>query len=167
MYLQRSKPLKTNERKEEASASNVPFVSPFLRCFAPIGNKQAQAVALWRWNLVYGQFIIEEWVKYSIAEVWEGLCFKVTPPLGSHSVVGWDVDGVGGRVVLDSQTQICDGRCAVLLHQDVFGLEVSVSNGGFSWMEGGGCIMCLAEMKHPSPGVTTCPHEEGSYPVCR
>lgn len=61
----------------------------------------------------------------------------MSPPLGSHSVVGRDVDGVGGGVVFDSQTQICDGRRAVLLHQDVFGLEVSVSNGGFSWTERG------------------------------
>lgn len=146
------------------------LLARFFGVLPPLGNKQAQAVALWRRKLVYGQFIIKEWVKYSIAEVWEGLCFKVTPPLGSHSVVGWDVDGVGGRVVLDSQTQICDGRRAVLLHQDVFGLEVSVSNGGLSWMEGGmhhvfgrdeASVTGSDDMSSRGEAVP------GSYPVCR
>lgn len=37
--------------------------------------------------------------------------------------------------MFDGQTQICDGRRAVLLHQDVFGLQVSVSDGRLSWMD--------------------------------
>lgn len=54
-------------------------------------------------------------------------------PLGSHSVVGRYVNGVGVGVVLHSQTQICDDRCTVLLHQHIFRLEVSVSDGRLPW----------------------------------
>lgn len=54
-------------------------------------------------------------------------------PLGSHSVVGSDVDGVGGRVVAHSQTQVCDTTRPVLLHQDVLGLQVPVSYCWFAW----------------------------------
>lgn len=57
---------------------------------------------------------------------------KPQSPLGSHSVVGCDVDGVGGRVVTHCQTQVSDAAGAVLLHQDVLGLQVSVGDGGFS-----------------------------------
>lgn len=56
---------------------------------------------------------------------------KVRQPFGSHSVVGRYVDGVGVGVVFHSQTQICDDRRAVLLNQDVFRLQVSVSDGRF------------------------------------
>ena len=52
-------------------------------------------------------------------------------PFGSHSVVGWYVDGVGVGVVFNGHTQICDDRCAVVLHQDIFGLEVSVGDRRF------------------------------------
>lgn len=88
----------------------------FFGTLSPCEKEQVQAGALLIQDRVHG-------------------IFKVSPPLGSHAVVGRDVDGVGGGVVFDSQTQICDGRRAVLLHQDVFGLQVSVSDGRFSWMD--------------------------------
>lgn len=95
----------------------------------------------------------------SKTKVWEGPRLRVSPPLGSHSVVGRDVDGVGGRVVFDGQTQICDGRCAVLLHQDVLGLEVSVSNGGFSWTERGARDPCVwKSLRRAEPSATRSKH---------
>lgn len=50
-------------------------------------------------------------------------------------MVGWYVDGVGGGVVFHSQAQVGDDRRAVLLHQDVFRLEVSVSDAGFAYKQ--------------------------------
>ncbi len=49
-------------------------------------------------------------------------------PFGAHSVVGCDVDGVGGGVVAHGQTQVCNAARAVLLHQDVLGLQIPVSD---------------------------------------
>lgn len=53
-------------------------------------------------------------------------------PLCSHSVIGRDIDRVRGRVMLHSQAQVCNGRRAIPLHQDIFGLQVPVSDRGFS-----------------------------------
>lgn len=53
-------------------------------------------------------------------------------PLGAHPLIGRDVDGVCGRVVTDSQAQVSDGTGAVLLHEDVLGLQVSVGDAWFS-----------------------------------
>lgn len=77
-------------------------------------------------------------------------------------MVGRDVDGVGGGVVFDSQTQIGDGRRAVLLHQDVFGLQVSVSDGRFSWVDREPHVTSLEETKekrilHHQDQQTACP----------
>lgn len=44
-----------------------------------------------------------------------------------------NVDGVGGRVVAYGQTQVCNTAGPILLHQNVFRLQVSVGNGGLSW----------------------------------
>lgn len=63
------------------------------------------------------------------------MCVTETQPLGSHSVVGRNVDGVTGGVVFHGQAQVSDGRRAVLLHQDVFRLKVSVSNAGFAFKQ--------------------------------
>lgn len=57
-------------------------------------------------------------------------------PLGSHSVIGGDVDGVGGGVVADSQSQVSDAAGTILLHQDVLRLQVAVGDGWFTWGEG-------------------------------
>lgn len=62
-----------------------------------------------------------------------GSCSQL--PLGSHSVIGSDIDGVGGGVVAHSQTQVCDATSPVFLHQDVLGLQVSVSYGWFAWRQ--------------------------------
>lgn len=58
---------------------------------------------------------------------------RASKPLGSHPLIGCDVDGVGGGVVTDGQSQVGDGTAAVLLHQDVLGLEVPVGDAGLSW----------------------------------
>lgn len=52
-------------------------------------------------------------------------------PLGANPLIGRDVDGVCGRVMTDSQAQVSNGTGAVLLHEDVFGLQVSV---GDAWL---------------------------------
>lgn len=57
-------------------------------------------------------------------------------PLGPHSVVGRNVDGIGGRVVAYGQTQVGDAAGAVLLHQDVLRLQVSVGDSRFPWRRG-------------------------------
>lgn len=44
-----------------------------------------------------------------------------------------NVNGVGGRVMAYGQTQVCDTAGPVLLHKNVFRLQVSVGNGGLSW----------------------------------
>lgn len=49
-------------------------------------------------------------------------------PLGANPLIGRDVDGICGRVMTDSQAQVSNGTGAVLLHEDVFGLQVSVSD---------------------------------------
>lgn len=53
-------------------------------------------------------------------------------PLGAHSGVSWDVDGVASGVVFGSQSQVSDNCSAVLFHQDVLGFYISVSNRWFS-----------------------------------
>lgn len=53
-------------------------------------------------------------------------------PFGSDPLVWCDVNGVGDRVVPDGQAQVSDGTRAILLHQDVLGLQVSVSDPRFS-----------------------------------
>lgn len=53
-------------------------------------------------------------------------------PLGSNSVIGGDVDGVGGGVVADSQSQVSDAASTILLHQDVLRLQVAVGDGRFT-----------------------------------
>lgn len=50
-------------------------------------------------------------------------------------MVGRYVDGVGGGVVFDGQAQVGDDRRAVFLHQDVFRLQVSVSDAGFAFKQ--------------------------------
>lgn len=50
-------------------------------------------------------------------------------------MVGRYVDGVGGGVVFDGQAQVGDDRRAVLLHQDVFRLEVSMSDARFAYKQ--------------------------------
>lgn len=55
-------------------------------------------------------------------------------PLGSDPLAGRDVDGVRGGVVADSQAQVSDGAGAVLLHQDVLGLQIPVSDARFSYV---------------------------------
>lgn len=50
-------------------------------------------------------------------------------------MVGRYVDGVGGGVVFHGQAQVGNDRRAVLLHQDVFRLKVSVSNAGFAFKQ--------------------------------
>lgn len=47
-------------------------------------------------------------------------------------MVGGDVDGVRGRVVADGQAKVSDAAGPVLLHQDVLGLEISVSDAWLS-----------------------------------
>lgn len=78
-------------------------------------------------------------------------------PLGSHSVVGSDVDGVGGGVVANGQTQVRDAASPVFLHEDVLGLQVSVSYGRFAWRQ---TITCSTVTTDPavadrSPGNTS------------
>jgi hypothetical protein len=50
-------------------------------------------------------------------------------------VIGGDVDGVGGGVVADSQSQVSDAAGTILLHQDVLRLQVTVGDGWFTWGE--------------------------------
>lgn len=52
-------------------------------------------------------------------------------PFGAHALVGSDIDGVRDGLVADGQAQVGDGAHPVLLHQDVLGFEVAVSNAGF------------------------------------
>lgn len=56
-------------------------------------------------------------------------------PLGAHPLIRGDVDGVRGRVVTDSQTQVGDRTGAVLLHEDVLGLQVSVGDAWLSYRD--------------------------------
>ena len=56
---------------------------------------------------------------------------EFSPP-GAHPVIGRDVDSVGAGVVFHGQAQVGDDGSAILLHQDIFGLDISVSNGRFS-----------------------------------
>ena len=56
----------------------------------------------------------------------------VCRPLGAHTVIGGDVDGVRGRVVADCQPQVGDAARPVLLDQDVLGLQVPVGDGRLS-----------------------------------
>ena len=49
-------------------------------------------------------------------------------PLGAHSLVGGDVDCVGHRLVANGQTKVSNGTGAVLLHQYVLRLKVSVGD---------------------------------------
>lgn len=46
-------------------------------------------------------------------------------------MIGRYVDGVGAGVVFHGQSQVCYDGCPILLHQDVFRLDVSVGNGRF------------------------------------
>ena len=67
-----------------------------------------------------------------------------TLPLGADSVVGRNVNGVGGGVVAHCQAQVSDAAGAVLLHQNVLGLQVPVSNGRLAYTqtgEGGGDVI--------------------------
>ena len=56
-------------------------------------------------------------------------------PLGSNSVIGGDVDGVGGGVVADSQSQGSDAAGTILLHQPVLRLPGAGGDGWFTWGE--------------------------------
>lgn len=53
-------------------------------------------------------------------------------PLCAHTVVGRDVNGVSGRVMAHSQAQVRNTAGSVLLHQNVLGLQVPVSDGWFT-----------------------------------
>lgn len=56
-------------------------------------------------------------------------------PFGSHPLVGGNVNGVCDSIVTHSQAQVCDGTHAVFLHQNVLGLQVSMSNSRFPWQK--------------------------------
>lgn len=56
-----------------------------------------------------------------------------TVPFGAHSVIGRDVDGVGGGVVAYGQTQVCDTARAVLLDQDVLWFQIPVGDSRLTW----------------------------------
>lgn len=62
----------------------------------------------------------------------EGLGHKTPPgapiPFGSNPLVRGDVNGVRDGVVAHSEPQVSNGTRAILLHQDVLGFQVSVSN---------------------------------------
>lgn len=61
----------------------------------------------------------------------KSLC-ELVLPFGAHSMVGGDIDGVCGRVMAHGQTEVCDAASAVLLHQDVLGFQISVSDSWFA-----------------------------------
>lgn len=54
-------------------------------------------------------------------------------PLRANPLIGCDVNSVGGGVMTDSQAQVSDGTGTVLLHEDVLGLQVSVSDAWLSY----------------------------------
>lgn len=54
-------------------------------------------------------------------------------PLGSHTLVGSNVDGVCDGLVADGQSQVCNCTRAVFLHQDVLGFEVTVGDPRLTW----------------------------------
>lgn len=56
------------------------------------------------------------------------MCFLAHLPLGAHALVGRYVDCVCDGLVADGQAEVSDGTHAVLLHQDIFRLEVPVSD---------------------------------------
>lgn len=62
-------------------------------------------------------------------------CVWSHKPLGANPLIGCNVNGVCGRVMTDSQAQVCDGTGAVLLHQDVLGLQVSVGDAWLSYIK--------------------------------
>lgn len=74
MYLQRMRPLKPDGERRSWAAAWTSRLGPGL---SPCESKRTQAAALFDSRLRPGTS-------------------KATPPLGSHAVVGWDVDGVGG-----------------------------------------------------------------------
>lgn len=53
-------------------------------------------------------------------------------PFGSNPLVRGDVDGVCDGVMPDGQAEVSNGTRAVLLHQNILGFQVSVSNPRFS-----------------------------------
>ena len=56
-------------------------------------------------------------------------------PLGAHPLIGGDVNSVIGRVVTDGQSQVSDSTGAVLLHEDVLGLQISVGDAWLSYQD--------------------------------
>ena len=50
-------------------------------------------------------------------------------------MVGRDVNGVCGRVMAHRQPKVGDTACAILLHQDILGLQVTVGNGRLTWVD--------------------------------
>lgn len=55
-----------------------------------------------------------------------GCCGRL--PLGADPLVGCDVDGICDGLVAHRQPQVRDGAGAVLLDQNVLGLQIAVSN---------------------------------------
>lgn len=49
-------------------------------------------------------------------------------PFGSDPLIWCNINRIRNRIMPDGQTKVSDGTCAILLHQDVFGFQVSVSN---------------------------------------
>lgn len=54
-------------------------------------------------------------------------------PLGTHFVVVGQVDCVDVRVVLHAEAEVGDSAREVLLHQNVFGFQIPMSNWGFAY----------------------------------
>lgn len=53
-------------------------------------------------------------------------------PFGSDPLVRCDINRIRNRIVPDGQAKVSDGTRAILLHQDVLGFQVSVSNARLS-----------------------------------
>lgn len=54
-------------------------------------------------------------------------------PFGSDPLVRCNINRIRNRIVPDSQAKVSDGTRAILLHQDVLGFQVSVSNARLSY----------------------------------
>lgn len=97
--------------------------------------KESKCLVLMVSSRTSGAMYLQPATKRAVAECHRRRLTSVRAgtPLGSNPLIGCNVDGVGGGVVTDSQSQVGDGTAAVLLHQDVLGLEVPVGNAGLSW----------------------------------